>query len=183
VAKAEPHVTLTGLNLVSQTLRSIVRADATRSTLLGFVIVFVIFWTSYRNVARAALLFVPFLAGATGMLGLMALCRLEFNFVNVYVGLFLVGVATDYAVYVLQRFLENPAGFDLGAPETGKAVAMAALTAIAGFGSFALSHYPGLRSIGYASTFGVGLSALASITLLPAILVLGRRRRERAGVP
>jgi predicted exporter len=181
LAKAEPHVTLTGINLVSQTLRGIVRADATRSTVLGFVIVFVIFWLSYRNVARAALLFVPFLAGATGMLGLMALCRLEFNFVNVYVGLFLVGVATDYAVYVLQRFLESPERFEEGAPETGKAVAMAALTAIAGFGSFALSHYPGLRSIGYASTFGVGLSALASITLLPAILVLGRRRERSQG--
>jgi hypothetical protein len=177
--KAEPNVTLTGINLVSQTLRGIVRGDATRSTLLGFAIVFAIFWLSYRNVARAALLFVPFLAGATGMLGMMALCRLEFNFVNVYVGLFLVGVATDYAVYVLQRFLENPEGFATGAPETGKAVAMAALTAIAGFGSFALSHYPGLRSIGYASTFGVGLSALASITLLPAILELGKRRRGR----
>ncbi|HZF11701.1 MAG TPA: MMPL family transporter, partial [Thermoanaerobaculia bacterium] len=57
------------------------------------------------------------------------------------------------------------------------------LTAIAGFGSFALSHYPGLRSIGYASTFGVGLSALASITLLPAILVLGRRKRDGAAEP
>ncbi|HZF09480.1 MAG TPA: MMPL family transporter, partial [Thermoanaerobaculia bacterium] len=171
-ARAEPHATLTGINLVSQTLRGIVRGDATRATLLGFGIVFAIFWISYRKVARAALLFIPFLAGATGMLGLMALCRLEFNFVNVYVGLFLVGVATDYAVYVLQRFLESPEHFPAGAPETGKAVAMAALTAIAGFGSFALSHYPGLRSIGYASTFGVGLSALASITLLPAILVL-----------
>ncbi|HTQ81082.1 MAG TPA: MMPL family transporter, partial [Thermoanaerobaculia bacterium] len=174
--RAEPRATLTGINLVSETLRGIVRADATRATLLGFLIVFVIFWVSYRKVARAALLFVPFLAGATGMLGLMALCRLEFNFVNVYVGLFLVGVATDYAVYVLQRFLEAPDRFAAGAPETGKAVAMAALTAIAGFGSFALSHYPGLRSIGYASTFGVGLSALASITLLPAILTLGQKR-------
>jgi uncharacterized protein len=183
VARAEPQQTLTGLNLVSQTLRGIVRADATRATILGFVIVFAIFWASYRRVARAALLFVPFLAGATGMLGLMALCRLEFNFVNVYVGLFLVGVATDYAVYVLQRFVESPERFPAGAPETGKAVAMAALTAIAGFGSFALSHYPGLRSIGYASTFGVGLSALASITLLPAILTLGRSRRKGEVVP
>ena len=56
------------------------------------------------------------------MLGLIALCKLEFNFVNVYVGLFLVGVATDYAVYVLQRFLESPERFGDGAPETGKAV-------------------------------------------------------------
>jgi predicted RND superfamily exporter protein len=49
---------------------------------------------------------------------------------------------------------------------------MAALTAIVGYGSFAFSHYPGLRSIGYASTFGIGLSGLAAISLLPAILVM-----------
>jgi predicted RND superfamily exporter protein len=47
---------------------------------------------------------------------------------------------------------------------------MAALTCVVGFGSFALSHYPGLRTIGYASTFGVTLSCLATLTLLPAIL-------------
>ena len=47
---------------------------------------------------------------------------------------------------------------------------MAACTSILGYGTFALSNYPGLRSIGYASTFGVGFSALAAITLLPAIL-------------
>jgi predicted RND superfamily exporter protein len=53
---------------------------------------------------------------------------------------------------------------------------MAALTAIVGYGSFALSHYPGLRSIGYASTFGIALSGLAAITLLPAILILDEQR-------
>jgi predicted RND superfamily exporter protein len=55
---------------------------------------------------------------------------------------------------------------------------MAALTAIVGYGSFAFSHYPGLRSIGYASTFGIGLSGLAAITLLPAILVLKKQKAE-----
>jgi predicted RND superfamily exporter protein len=52
---------------------------------------------------------------------------------------------------------------------------MAALTTVLGYGSFALSHYPGLRSIGYASFFGIFFSGLAAITLLPAILVLGRK--------
>ena len=64
------------------------------------------------------------------------------------------------------------------AHETGKAIVMAALTAIVGYGSFAISHYPGLRSIGYASTFGIGLSGLAAITLLPAILVMGHEKDE-----
>jgi uncharacterized protein len=122
------------------------------------------------------LTFVPFVAGAAGMLGLMALFDLEFNFMNIFVGLMIIGVATDYAIYMLQRYREDPKTFALAAHETGKAIVMAALTAIVGYGSFAISHYPGLRSIGYASTFGIGLSGLAAITLLPAILVLGKER-------
>ena len=108
------------------------------------------------------------------MLGLMALLQLEFNFMNIFVGLMIIGVATDYAIYMLQRYKEDPEHFPHAAHETGKAIVMAALTAIVGYGSFALSHYPGLRSIGYASTFGIGLSGLAAITLLPAILVRGK---------
>ncbi len=169
---------LTGVNRLSSALRAIVRQDATRSTLLGFVLVYAMFSLAYRSPKRGALVFVPFLAGATCMLGLMALLGLQFNFINVYVGLFLVGVATDYGVYMLQRYLESPGGFPGGAPETGRAVVMAALTCIVGFGSFALSHYPGLRSIGYACTFGVTLSALAAITLLPALLAWGSKKRD-----
>jgi uncharacterized protein len=129
------------------------------------------------------LTFVPFIAGAAGMLGLMALFDFEFNFMNIFVGLMIIGVATDYAVYMLQRFLEEPMSFHHAAHETGKAVVMAALTTIVGYGSFAISHYPGLRSIGYASTFGIGLSGLAAITLLPAILIVGRKHEHDPSIP
>ena len=176
VADRHPGDILTGVNLVSGTLRRIVRADAVRSTIIGFAAVFVLMLVSFRNVRMTALSFVPFLAGGAGMLGLMALFDLEFNFMNIFVGLMIIGVATDYAIYMLQRYTEDPAQFPHAAHETGKAIVMAALTAIVGYGSFAISHYPGLRSIGYASTFGIGLSGLAAITLLPAILVLGRTK-------
>jgi uncharacterized protein len=178
VADRHPGDVLTGVNLVSGTLRKIVKADATRATIIGFVAVFVLMFASFRTVKMTALTFVPFVAGATGMLGLMALLHLEFNFMNIFVGLMIIGVATDYAIYMLQRYTENPATFREAAHETGKAIIMAALTAIVGYGSFAISHYPGLRSIGYASTFGIGLSGLAAITLLPAILVLNRGGRN-----
>jgi predicted RND superfamily exporter protein len=174
VADRHPGDVLTGVNLVSQTLRRIVMADAKRSTLIGFIAVALLMFLSFRTLKMTLLTFVPFIAGAAGMLGLMALFDLEFNFMNIFVGLMIIGVATDYAVYMLQRYKEDPAHFPRAAHETGKAIVMAALTAIVGYGSFAISHYPGLRSIGYASTFGIGLSGLAAITLLPAILVLGR---------
>ncbi|HKB78760.1 MAG TPA: MMPL family transporter [Thermoanaerobaculia bacterium] len=178
VSARHPGDILTGVNLVSGTLRRIVKADAIRSTLIGFVAVFVLMWISFRTLKMTVLTFVPFVAGAAGMLGLMALFGLQFNFMNVFVGLMIIGVATDYAVYMLQRYIEDPAAFPRAAHETGKAVVMAALTTIVGYGSFALSHYPGLRSIGYASTFGISLIGLSAITLLPAILVLGRGRTE-----
>ncbi len=176
VPDKHPGDILTGVNLVSSTLRRIVMADARRATLIGFVAVFILMFVSFRTIKMTALTFVPFVAGAIGMLGLMALMGLQFNFMNIFVGLMIIGVATDYAIYMLQRYIEAPAIFPRAAHETGKAILMAALTAIVGYGSFAFSHYPGLRSIGYASFFGIGLSGLAAITLLPAILVMGDAR-------
>jgi len=175
------NMTLTGVNLVSSVLRKIVRADAIRSTLLGFVMVFVLLAIFFRSVGSAVLIFIPFLAGCVGMLGTMSAFGIQFNFMNVFVGLMLVGVGTDYGIYMLQRYRENPEEFHLHAPDTGKAVVMAAITSIVGYGSFALSHYPGLKSIGYASAFGIGLSGLAAITLLPAMLILVRGRSSTSG--
>ncbi|MEA2462531.1 MAG: uncharacterized protein QOJ98_278 [Acidobacteriota bacterium] len=177
--KKHPEGVLTGVNLVSQTLREITRADAIRSSLLGFVLVFALIWIGFRSFTRACFVWVPFIAGCTCMLGFMATFGIDFNFMNVFVGLMLIGTATDYAVYMLERYDEAPDDFPRNATETGRAVTLAALMSMVGFASFAISHYPGVRSIGYASVVGIALSCLASITLLPALLVTGKFRRPR----
>jgi predicted RND superfamily exporter protein len=169
------HLTFTGANIVSAALREVARHDAIRATLIGLLVVFVLFGLAFRSLRYALLCFVPFVAGAAGMLAIMAVLELELNLINIFAGLMIVGVATDYAVYMLQRYREDPGAFPEAAIETGQAVAMAALTTVAGYGSFAISHYPGLRSIGYIATFGIGASALAAITLLPAMMVMRRR--------
>lgn len=180
--KRHPQGALTGVNLVSETLRGIIRADAIRASILGFLIVFLLLWIGFRSFSRACLVFVPFVAGCTCMLGFMAAFRIEFNFMNIFAGLMLVGTATDYAVYMLQRYDEAPDQFPENVRETARAVTLAALMSIVGFASFAISHYPGVRSLGLSSTFGVALSCLASITLLPALLVTGRFRHRNASM-
>jgi predicted RND superfamily exporter protein len=180
--KNHPEGALTGVNLVSQTLRTIVRADAMRASLVGFLIVFALLWGGFRSFSRACLVFVPFVAGCTCMLGFMATFHLEFNFMNIFVGLMLVGTATDYAVYMLQRYDEAPDHFEENAVETARAVTLAALMSIVGFASFGISHSPGVRSLGFASTFGVALSCLASISLLPALLASGKFRHKNASM-
>ena len=174
-----PSGVLTGVNLISETLRTITTRDATNASLLGLVLVFALVWIGFGSFARACFVFVPFVAGLTSMLGFMASFGIEFNFMNVFVGLMLVGTATDYAVYMLERYDESPEEFRQNAQETGRAVVLAAMMSIIGFASFAISHYPGVRSIGLASVVGIALSCLATITLLPAMLVTGYFRRRR----
>ncbi|MFZ2489968.1 MAG: MMPL family transporter [Thermoanaerobaculia bacterium] len=180
--KRHPEGVLTGVNLISETLREITKKDAARASLLGLALTFALVWGGFRSFARACFVFVPFIAGCTSMLGFMAAFDLEFNFMNIFVGLMLVGTATDYAVYMLQRYDESPSEFPVNALETGRAVTLAAMMSVVGFASFAISHYPGVRSIGLASVVGITLSCLASITLLPALLATGRFRRKGAAM-
>jgi predicted RND superfamily exporter protein len=64
-----------------------------------------------------------------------------------------------------------------GLAETGRAIGMAAVTTMVGFGSLVMSSYPGLRSIGYLAILGALFTSLVAITLLPAYLMLGSRRK------
>lgn len=177
-----PEGMLTGVNLISQTLRGIVLDDAVRASVIGFIVVFAILWGGFRSFTRAALVFVPFIAGCTCMLGFMGALGLKFNFMNIFIGLMLVGTATDYAVYMLQRYDESPSNFHHNGLEVARAVVLAALMSIVGFASFSISHYPGVRTLGYAATVGIALSCLASITLLPAMLATGRFRHRKASM-
>jgi len=140
-------------------------------------------WWDFRNLRSAALCLLPLGMGGAWMLGSMAVLDLDMNFMNIFVTTMIIGIGTDYAIYVLQRHTEvesAPEPEAAGAiAETGKSVVLAALTTMVGFGSLATSHYPGLASMGYVATLGALYTCLASITVLPAVLTLLRRRAAR----
>jgi len=49
-------------------------------------------------------------------------------------------------------------------------VLLSALTTIAGFGSLAFTDYGAMSSIGWATNFGIGATALFTLVFLPAFL-------------
>jgi predicted RND superfamily exporter protein len=118
---------------------------------------------------RALLALVPLLGGMIWMLGTMALLGLRVNFMNIFVVTMIIGIGVDYGVHLLHRWHE--AGGDPQAlSETAKAIAVAALTTMVGFGSLVLSHFPGLRSVGAAAILGALSTAILSISVLPVLL-------------
>ena len=164
-----PDGSLAGANVISAELRRIVWDDAIAAAVLGMVIVFILMWADLGGPIRALLALLPLIVGMVWMLGGMALLGLRLNFFNIFVLTMIIGIGVDYGIHLLHRWYESGGDPD-AVSETAKAIAVAALTTMVGFGSLVLSHYPGLRSVGGAAILGALSTAVLSITLLPALL-------------
>ncbi len=160
---------------VSVELRRIVWRDAARAAILGMVMVYLLMWADLGSHRRALIALVPLAVGLVWMVGAMALLGVHVNFMNIFVMTMIIGIGVDYGIHLLHRWSESGLSPD-ALSETSKAVAVAALTTVAGFGSLVLSHFPGLRSVGAAAILGTVCTALASITLLPVLLARLHRR-------
>jgi hypothetical protein len=107
------------------------------------------------------------------MFGLMDLFGMKLNLMNIFAVIMILGIGVDYGVHILHRYYENgECDISVTVNQVGKAVLMAALTTIFGFGSITFSDYPGLVSMGIACILGVGTCMVASLVLLPAILLV-----------
>jgi predicted exporter len=179
-----PETVLTGANVVSSFLRKRVLRDAVIVGLIGLVLVALLLWLDYHRWLDTLLSMLPLFFGISWMLGAMAALGMAMNFMNIFVSTMIIGIGVDYGVHMVHRYREVGEGdrptFERGLSETGKAIVMAALSTIMGFGSLSLSHYPGLRSIGLVAILGAISTSLVAITLLPAYLSLRYRRRQEA---
>ncbi|MCD4748706.1 MAG: MMPL family transporter [Thermoanaerobaculales bacterium] len=169
LVNSHPEVVLTGTNVVSAELRRIVWRDAFRASLIGIVLVFLLLWADLGSPGRSLLALTPLGIGLVWMLGAMSLFGLEVNFMNIFVATMVIGIGVDYSVHLLHRWFES-GGRPEAVARTAKAIAVASLTTMVGFGSLVLSHYPGLRSVGAAAVLGALATAVLSITVLPVIL-------------
>jgi predicted RND superfamily exporter protein len=172
--EAIPDAVLTGPNVVSKRLREIVWSDAFRAAGVGLLIVFLLMAVDLGGIRRAAVALLPLAFGLLWMLGWMGWLGFEVNLMNIFVVTMVIGIGVDYGIHLVHRW-EESGGDPEAVAGTSRAVVVAALTTMVGFGSLVLSHFPGLRSIGAAAIFGALFSAVGAIVLLPALLHWRRR--------
>ncbi|HYV86320.1 MAG TPA: MMPL family transporter [Patescibacteria group bacterium] len=172
---------ITGANIASAELRRIFKRDAWNAVILGILLVSVLLWLDFRSVWLTALANLQVILGVIWMLAIMQIAGIKMNFVNAFVTTMILGVGIDYGIHIIHRIsqegLSNPAGL----LETGKAVIMAAMTNVAGFGTIGLSNYPGLRSMGIVSAIGSVTCLATALTTLPALLIVLRTRVRHLG--
>jgi uncharacterized protein len=158
----------------------VIKAGYTRAALYAVVAVAVLTFLTFRAVVPALLALVPLALGAVWTLGLMGWFGVPFNAANLLLLPLIVGVGIDNGMYLVHRFREGRDGAGEQrplAPSTAKAITLASLTNVVGFGSLMISSHRGIWSLGFVVALGVVCLWVASLTTLPSLLSLLARRR------
>jgi len=166
--------TLTGANVISRYMRERILKDAVFAAVLGFAMVAVLLFLDYRRLRPTALSLGPLVIGIVWMLGAMGWMGLPMNFMNIFVSTMIIGIGVDYGIHMVHRQREfagkSRKRRQEGLVQTGKAITLAALSTIIGFGSLSQSHFPGLSSMGQVAILGAMSTSIVAITVLPAFL-------------
>lgn len=167
LVRGVPQASLTGVNLVSQRLRHTVWQDAVVAGLLGLVLVVgLLLWDSH-SLKAASICLLPVATGVVWALGVMAVVGYPLNLLNVFVITMVIGVGSDYAIYILYRVREGASLEALA--QTARAVTLSALTTIVGFGTLITTHYPGLQSMGWMASLGITFACFTAVVLVPLV--------------
>ncbi|GAI85098.1 unnamed protein product, partial [marine sediment metagenome] len=161
---------LTGANLLTGDLKEIIIKNLKSSMWLAGLIIVLVLLIYYRSLKLLALSTFPLIVGLATLSGIMVIFNLDFNFLNVIALTMIIGIGIDDGVHLANTFSHTKNVNMLeGVSQTGRAVILTSLTTLVGFGSIALSHYPGLRSMGYVACIGISACLFASVIVLPAI--------------
>jgi len=167
---------LTGANMLTGELKSMILQNLKVSLSLAISSILMVLLIYFRNLKYLIFSILPLAAGMSILVGMMALLRIDFSFLNIMVVPMIIGIGIDDGVHFANtlRYPETNRTFN-GLTQTGRAVVLTSLTTIAGFGSIILSHYPGLQSMGAVAVIGISACLLSSIILMPAIAFLQKR--------
>ena len=177
----DPKIEATSVVLVGLELRRLFRRDAVLAVSVGLVLVAILLYIDFRRLSLTIIAMLQLTLGVVFMLGGMTVLGIQMNFINAFATTMILGVGVDYGIHMIHRLSRASAPGDEGILETGKAVVMAALTNIAGFGTVAFSNYPGLKGVGLVCILGTIGCLFTSLTLLPALMTMYVRPGARGG--
>jgi predicted RND superfamily exporter protein len=184
VKRVQP--TVSGLALSHVVHGQMIMRGFERAAAIAVAVVLLILIADFRNLKDALLALLPTAIGWLWMLGLMKLLGLRFDVANIVALPLVIGVGIAYGVHLMHRVREGeshaetsgvrgPARIDDAIRGTGGAIMIAALTTIVGFAALTISDYGGMQSLGWVMVIGITTCLIATIVILPAVLVMIRR--------
>jgi len=184
------EVYVTGIPIISATINEAMSADlATMIPLVAIVVLLVLFF-SFRRFTPVMLPLITVLVAAVWSMGAMPLLGVKLSVISTVLPVILVAVGSAYGIHIVTHYVvgrkdnaemnrEEHFVFVLDIiRKIGKAVFLAALTTLAGFSSLCFTAVPPIREFGFFSSFGVLVSFLIAVTLIPSLLIIRGPSRD-----
>ncbi|NLX49947.1 MAG: RND family transporter [Methanospirillum sp.] len=156
-----------------------------RMTVLGFVGVLAVLLLVYRKVHAAAPL-IPIVAVVGWNAVAMTVLGMEYTPLTAVLGSMTIGVAAEYTILVLERFLEEKEKYgdvfvaiEHSVQRIGRAILVSGLATAAGFSALFASNFPLISNFGVTTVFAVLFSLTGAIVVMPAALVVMDRIQAR----
>jgi len=176
----DPTQTVTGLAAVNEELARTFNGEFLKGLAVGAVLVIVLVLVAFRDWRLCLLALLPTVVGLTWTGGILALAGIELDLFAAFAVVTLLGIGVDYGVHLVHRYQERGDAVKAIA-ELAPVILVAAAITILGYGTLMTSAYPPLRSIGIVSVVSVIALAVASVLVLPALLLTpGRTASDQA---
>jgi trehalose monomycolate/heme transporter len=189
---------LAGAFAVYNDVNEITSEDLARAEAISMPVVLLLALLIFGSLVAASM---PALVGLLAMIGALALVRVISTFTEVSVfsvnviSLLGIGLAIDYALFMVSRFREELGLLPVDDPDAsakaitrtmataGRTVLFSGLTVAAAMASLLIFPQAFLKSMGYGGMAAVLVAMLAALTVLPATLRLLGRRVDAGRLP
>ena len=172
----------TGETGLLQDLFQSIQQTISKTTIVTIILVLIILLIIYRSPVAALLPLVAigcsFLA-SMGILGFLGQAGVKFfTLAEAYLVVIIFGIGTDYCLFIVSRFREElkksepKEALNSSMRHIGPVIAASALTVIVAFLCLGLSRFGMNKTSGYALAIGIGMTLLAGLTLVPALISL-----------
>ncbi|WP_254523884.1 efflux RND transporter permease subunit [Natrinema caseinilyticum] len=176
----------TGDPIVSYIVEQDLLDTVIESLLITLVAVFVFLTVAYRLTGSSATLGVvtllPVAFSVSWILGTMFVIGMPFNILTGMITSLTIGLGVAYSIHVSDRYsleLERQgnvwSALRTTVTGTGGALLGSAATTVGGFGTLAFAILPALQQFGIITALTITYAFLASVVVLPALLVLWTR--------
>lgn len=145
---------------------------------ISSLFVLLVLLLSYLDVLIALVTFMPMFLSWFVVQGMMAICGLDFNIMNIVISSFIFGIGVDYSIFTMDGLIDRERGGDGHLLVSHKtAILFSAFVLITVVLSLLFSKHPAIYSVGITTIIGMAATLLITLTLEPLVFRLLMRSK------
>ena len=180
-------IAITGKPVISYADLRSVRTDIGIASLVSFVLVGIILYLGLGSIRLVFAALTTLTAGLVWTIGFAILLVGRLNMISVTFVVLFIGLGIDYSIQICLRYKEfraagrsHPEAIAEAVNATGNTLLVCSISTAIGFYAFVPTAYVGASELGLIAGTGMLIIYLASLTMLPAMMVLMPEKSTRS---